>query len=91
MQFAHQLVERINRNVLDTVSPEDRLNKVFYSDAGDRRRGRVQDGSGLLVPQRLTREEQVIGLEGAYHGDTTGTMSVGYSDLFHKPFVSWCL
>ena len=25
-------------------------------------------------------------VEGAYHGDTTGAMSVGYSPLFHKPF-----
>jgi len=27
-------------------------------------------------------------MEGAYHGDTVGAMSVGYSDLFHRPFKS---
>ena len=29
---------------------------------------------------------RIIGLAGAYHGDTTGAMSVGYSELFHRAF-----
>ena len=33
-------------------------------------------------------KNKFIGLAGAYHGDTAGAMSVGYSELFHKPFVS---
>lgn len=88
-QFAHQLVERINRNVPDTVSPEDRLNKVFYSDAGATAvEVAFKMAVGYWFHNGRPEKNKFIGLEGAYHGDTTGTMSVGYSDLFHKPFVS---
>lgn len=65
------------------------LNKVFYSDAGATA---VEVAFKLAVgywyhkgqPQR----KKFIGISGAYHGDTVGAMSVGYSDLFHRPFVS---
>lgn len=88
-QFAHQLVERINRNVPETVVPEDKLNKVFYSDAGATA---VEVAFKMAVGywHHIGKPEKnkFIGLAGAYHGDTAGTMSVGYSDLFHKPFLS---
>jgi adenosylmethionine---8-amino-7-oxononanoate aminotransferase len=32
----------------------------------------------------------VIGMAGAYHGDTFGTMAVGDSGFFHDRFRSWC-
>jgi adenosylmethionine-8-amino-7-oxononanoate aminotransferase len=31
-------------------------------------------------------KHKFIGFTGAYHGDTIGAMSVGYSDLFHRPY-----
>ena len=65
------------------------LNKVFYSDAGATA---VEVAFKMAVgywyhtgqPQR----NRFIGFQGSYHGDTTGSMSVGYSDLFHRPFAS---
>jgi len=87
--FAGRLVQRINRHVPETIEDQDRLSQVFYSDAGATA---VEVAFKMAVgywhhigrPQK----HKFIGLAGAYHGDTTGTMSVGYSELFHKPFVS---
>ena len=79
--------------LVDLVSPQSpvpdprSLQKVFYSDAG---------ATALEVAFKMAvgywhhtgrpEKTRFIGLEGAYHGDTPGSMSVGYSDLFHRPF-----
>ncbi len=65
------------------------LTRVFYSDAG---------ATALEVAFKMAvghwhhrgqpRRTRFIGLREAYHGDTVGAMSVGFSELFHKPFVS---
>jgi len=43
---------------------------------------------GYWHHQGQPEKKKFVGLEGAYHGDTVGAMSVGYSELFHKPFVA---
>lgn len=90
-QFAAQLVERINRGLPSRLSEMagDKLNKVFYTDAGATAvEVAFKMAVGYWFHQGKPEKNKFIGLQGAYHGDTTGTMSVGYSDLFHKPFVS---
>ena len=70
------------------IAPQG-LNKVFYSDAGATA---VEVAFKMAVGYWHHRgrpdKNRFIGLEGAYHGDTTGSMSVGYSDLFHRPFAA---
>ena len=67
--------------------PAPRLEKVFFSD----------DGSTALEvalklaweTTRRTRGDKVprfLGVQGAYHGDTLGAVSLGHIDLFHKAF-----
>eukprot|EP00752_Nemacystus_decipiens_P016622 g14862.t1 len=88
-QFAAMLIERINRNVPESIDEQDKLNKVFYSDAGATAvEVAFKMAVGYWFHQGKPEKNKFIGLAGAYHGDTTGTMSVGYSDLFHKPFLS---
>jgi len=88
-EFAGRLVERINRRVPDSIEPQDKLNKVFYSDAGATAvEVAFKMAVGYWHHTGRPQKHKFIGLAGAYHGDTTGTMSVGYSDLFHKPFIS---
>lgn len=69
----------------------DGLNRVFYTDNGA---GAVEVAlkQSFQYWQLSGRPEKrgVIGLEGAYHGDTFGTMSVGDSGGFHDRFRSWC-
>lgn len=66
-----------------------RLNKVFYSDAGATAlEVAFKMAVGYWHHRGQPQKNRFIGLSGAYHGDTTGAMSVGYSELFHKPFLS---
>lgn len=86
IELAARLVALTTSRLKPQASP---LNKVFYSDAGATA---VEVAFKMAVghwhhngqPQKT----RFIGLQGAYHGDTVGTMSVGYSDLFHRAFRS---
>jgi len=67
------------------------LTRTFFSDNGS---GAVEIALKMSFQswQLQGREEkrEVIGLAGAYHGDTFGTMAVGDSGFFHDRFRSWC-
>ena len=64
-----------------------RLDKVFFSDDGS---------TALEVALKLAyqfakrarglKKPKFLSLEGAYHGDTVGAVSVGHIDLFHKSY-----
>jgi len=71
------------------------LTKVFFSDDGSTamevalklayeftRRTRSAGGS----PARSGRQPRFLSLDGAYHGDTIGAVSLGHIDLFHKAY-----
>jgi adenosylmethionine-8-amino-7-oxononanoate aminotransferase len=62
------------------------LKKVFFSDSGA---GAVEVALKMAVQYWHLRGEKrtrFLRVQGSYHGDTFGSMSVGYSDAFHKPF-----
>lgn len=70
------------------VADQTGLNKVFYSDAGATAlEVAFKMAVGYWHHQGRPEKTRFIGLSGAYHGDTTGSMSVGYCDLFHRPFA----
>lgn len=64
------------------------LPKVFFSDDGS-----TAIEAALKLAYEFTRrtrgprpEPRFLALEGAYHGDTVGAMSAGYSDQFHRGY-----
>lgn len=62
--------------------------KVFYSDAGATAvELALKMAVGYHYHRGDTQRTIFVGLEGAYHGDTTGSFSVGYSDVMHRPFA----
>jgi adenosylmethionine-8-amino-7-oxononanoate transaminase len=67
------------------------LDRVFFSDNGS---GAVEVALKLSFQywQMTGRPEKrgVIGLAGAYHGDTFGAMAAGDSGFFHERFRPWC-
>lgn len=67
------------------------LDHVFYTDNGS---GAVEVAlkQSFQFWQLTGRPEKrgVIGMAGAYHGDTFGTMAVGDSGFFHDRFRPWC-
>ena len=65
------------------------LNKVFYSDAGATAvEVACKMAVGYWFHGGRGEKNGFIAFSGAYHGDTTGAMSVGYSESFHRPFAS---
>ncbi len=73
-----------------------KLEKVFFSDDGSTalevalklayeftRRAR---SAGSLPASHRRIEPRFLSLEGAYHGDTVGAVSLGHIDLFHKSY-----
>lgn len=84
--FAAKLCHRLAACFPSAARP---LNKVFYSDAGATAlEVAFKMAVGYWHHRGRPRKRRFIGLAEAYHGDTVGAMSVGYSDLFHKPFLS---
>ncbi len=67
------------------------LGRVFFSDNGS---NAVEIALKLSFQywQLAGRAEKrgVIGMAGAYHGDTFGAMAVGDSGFFHERFRPWC-
>ncbi len=79
--LAQKLIQEANRN------QSRKLHKVFFSDNGS---------TALEVALKLayefskrtkkTKTPRFLSLEGAYHGDTIGAVSLGHIDLFHKAY-----
>jgi adenosylmethionine---8-amino-7-oxononanoate aminotransferase len=65
---------------------DGKLRKVFFSDDGS-----TAVEVALKLSYQFSRRKGVanprfLSLEGAYHGDTVGAVSVGHIDLFHSAF-----
>jgi adenosylmethionine-8-amino-7-oxononanoate aminotransferase len=69
------------------IAPGGKLTKVFYSDSGaTATEVAFKMAMGYWFHTGSPRRTIFIALDGAYHGDTVGAMSIGYSELFHRPF-----
>ena len=70
------------------------LARVFYSDAGATAvEVALKIAFQYWALQGETRRTQFASLTGAYHGDTLGAVSVGYSEAFHhayRPLLFGC-
>jgi adenosylmethionine-8-amino-7-oxononanoate aminotransferase len=86
----------VANSFLGTAARRPSLNKILFSDNGStalevalklayeftrRARGRMV---GRASPR--AGEPRFLSLEGAYHGDTVGAVSLGHIDLFHKAY-----
>ncbi len=68
--------------------PNPTLTKVFFSDDGS-----TAVETALKLAYEFTRRTRgpkpaprFLSIDGAYHGDTVGAVSVGHIDLFHKAY-----
>jgi adenosylmethionine-8-amino-7-oxononanoate aminotransferase len=69
-------------------APNPTLTKVFFSDDGS-----TAIETALKLAYEFTRRTRgpkpaprFLSIDGAYHGDTVGAVSVGHIDLFHKAY-----
>ena len=91
--FANEPASLLARELVKSANPKaesrkPKLEKVFFSDDGS---------TALEVALKLAYEftrrtrgpktkPRFLSLDGAYHGDTIGAVSLGHIDLFHKAY-----
>lgn len=82
--FTHEPAIRLAERLLD-ILPENQA-KVFYSDNGSTA---VEVGIKMAFQYFYNKgieKKKIIAIDGAYHGDTFGAMSVGERGPFTDPF-----
>ncbi len=91
--LAEQLVKIANprgkKLGLDGVSPHPllpHLGKVFFSDDGSTAMEVALKLAYTSARRSGRKQPKFLSLDGAYHGDTIGAVSLGHIDLFHKAY-----
>jgi len=80
----HQKAIELSKRVVEKLDCD--LQKVFFSDNGSTA---VEVAIKMCMQfwhNKGVKKSRVLALEGAYHGDTFGAMSVGERDYFNAPF-----
>ena len=89
--LGERLVKVANPRSLRSNPNQPRLSRVFYSDDGSTAlEVALKLGYEFTRRTRTSRrknfEPRFLSLQGAYHGDTVGAVSLGHIDLFHRAY-----
>jgi len=84
--FTHEPAETLARQLIAITPPE--LEYVFFSDSGSTSVEVALKMALGFWRHRGERRSRILALEGAYHGDTIGGMSVGERGVFNAPYDS---
>ncbi len=85
--FTHEPAITLSQNLLSVLPPA--FSKIFFSDNGSTA---VEVALKMAIQYWYNKGEakrKIIAIEGAYHGDTFGSMSVGDRTVFSKPFLPY--
>jgi adenosylmethionine-8-amino-7-oxononanoate aminotransferase len=82
--FTHQSAEALARHLI-AITPRE-LEYVFFSDSGSTSVEVALKMALGFWRHRGENRSQILALEGAYHGDTIGGMSVGARGVFNAPY-----
>jgi adenosylmethionine-8-amino-7-oxononanoate aminotransferase len=82
--FTHEPAERLARRLIAITPPE--LEYVFFSDSGSTSVEVALKMALGFWRHRGESRSRILALEGAYHGDTIGGMSVGERGVFNAPY-----
>jgi adenosylmethionine-8-amino-7-oxononanoate aminotransferase len=94
--LANEPAGRLAEKLVRATNPQSairnpQLNKVFFSDDGSTAlevalKLACEFTQRTRPASRRQNEPRFLSLEGAYHGDTVGAVSLGHIDLFHKSY-----
>ncbi|MDB6024116.1 MAG: adenosylmethionine-8-amino-7-oxononanoate aminotransferase apoenzyme [Verrucomicrobiales bacterium] len=92
--FANEPASLLAKNLVDAANPKfprsafraPRLNKVFFSDDGSTAMEVALKLAYQFSRRTGKQRPKFLSLDGAYHGDTIGAVSLGHIDLFHKAY-----
>jgi adenosylmethionine-8-amino-7-oxononanoate aminotransferase len=82
--FTHEPAEKLARHLIAITPPA--LEYVFFSDSGSTSVEVALKMALGFWRHRGENRSRVLALEGAYHGDTIGGMSVGERGVFNAPY-----
>ena len=82
--FTHEPAEELARHLIAITPPE--LEYVFFSDSGSTSVEVALKMALGFWRHRGENRSRILALEGAYHGDTIGGMSVGERGVFNAPY-----
>jgi len=82
--FTHEPAEELARHLIAITPPE--LEYVFFSDSGSTSVEVALKMALGFWRHRGENRSRILALEGAYHGDTIGGMSVGARGVFNAPY-----
>ncbi|MEH2561470.1 adenosylmethionine--8-amino-7-oxononanoate transaminase [Bradyrhizobium sp. AZCC 2289] len=82
--FTHEPAERLARRLI-AITPSG-LEYVFFSDSGSTSVEVALKMALGFWRHRGEKRSRILALEGAYHGDTIGGMSVGERGVFNAPY-----
>lgn len=82
--FTHEPAEKLARHLVAITPPE--LEYVFFSDSGSTSVEVALKMALGFWQNRGVKRTRILALEGAYHGDTIGGMSVGERGVFNAPY-----
>jgi adenosylmethionine-8-amino-7-oxononanoate aminotransferase len=82
--FTHEPAEKLARRLVALTPPG--LEYVFFSDSGSTSVEVALKMALGFWRHRAEKRTGILALEGAYHGDTIGGMSVGERGIFNAPY-----
>lgn len=82
--FTHEPAENLARHLVAITPPE--LEYVFFSDSGSTSVEVALKMALGFWRHHGSKRGRILALEGAYHGDTIGGMSVGERGVFNAPY-----
>lgn len=82
--FTHEPAEQLARHLIAITPPA--LEYVFFSDSGSTSVEVALKMALGFWRHRGEKRSRILALEGAYHGDTIGGMSVGERGVFNAPY-----
>lgn len=85
--FTHEPAIKLSRNLLQ-ILPSN-FNKIFFSDNGSTAVEVALKMAMQYWHNKGIDRKKIIAIEGAYHGDTFGSMAVGDRSIFTAPFSSY--
>jgi adenosylmethionine-8-amino-7-oxononanoate aminotransferase len=84
--LAEKLVGVANPKQAQGKSLKPYLGKVFFSDDGSTAMEVALKLAYAFARRTGRKQPKFLSLDGAYHGDTLGAVSLGHIDLFHKAY-----
>lgn len=85
--FTHEPAITLSKNLFSILP--DHFAKIFFSDNGSTSVEVALKMAMQYWHNQTIKKPKVVALEGAYHGDTFGAMSVASRNMFSAPFDSY--